>query len=273
MITYIQNTNKNSFTLRFKKYKRLRRDVWGRLALRNKKNYVTAVIRTYAQRELMKRIRNLTRRRKRRIRRKFKIRRKVAQFQYAIQEKPKVRLGKPYEFRVDFRFLAKSLRFFYNLRKTKSSLRKLFTPIHKPIFRKKIPFFLEHRADVLFFRANFVDNINQARLFLKTKQLSYLVPKHRKKNSFVTQKIILKPYTQIPIFTFFKLSPLLAFKRKKTLYHALRSRNKLIANAPKWLYVNYKLMIALFIRNARDIKYYFPYSKKITSFLGAAKYF
>jgi len=273
MVTYIQKTNKNSFTLRFKKYKRLRRDIWGRLALLNKKNYVTAMMRTYAQRELMKRIRNLPKRRKRHIMKKFKIRRKITPFQYAIQEKPRVRLGKPYEFRVSFRFLAKSLQFFYNLRKTKSSLRKLFKHIHKPILKSRIPFFLEHRADVLFYRSNFVDNVHQARLFMKNKHLSYLIPKHNKKNSFVTEKTILKPYTQIPVFTFFKLSPFLAFKRKKTLYHALRSRNKLIGTAPEWIYVNYKLMISLLIRNADNVTYHFPYAKNISSFLGAAKYF
>lgn len=38
MVKYIQTTNRNSFTSKVKKYKKLRNDIWGRLAIRNKKN-------------------------------------------------------------------------------------------------------------------------------------------------------------------------------------------------------------------------------------------
>jgi ribosomal protein S4 len=273
MVSYIQTTNRNSFTLRYKKYKRLRNDVWGRLALRNKKNNVTALIRLYAQRELNKRIRHLIKSKKRRIRKKLKIRYKMTQFQYSIQEKPKVRPGRPYGYRVTFKFLLKTLRFFYNLNKTRSSLRKLFSPIHRSVSKRYNKMSLERRADVLFYRANFVDTVRQARLFIKKKQLFYLIPNHKKKNAFVTQKIIAKPYTQIPLFAFFKPSPLLAYKRKQTLHHALKSRNKFFAIAPKWILFDYKLMLALLIKNPINVKYHFPYSKTVTSFVGAARYF
>lgn len=45
MVKYIQTTNRNTFTSKVKKYKKLRNDIWGRLALRNKKNAITRFIR------------------------------------------------------------------------------------------------------------------------------------------------------------------------------------------------------------------------------------
>jgi len=90
MVSYIQATNRNSFTLRFKKYKRLRKDIWGRLALHNKKNYITALIRTYAERDLHHRIRQLPRRKKFRILRKFNFKTRFHQFRYQLKEKPRV---------------------------------------------------------------------------------------------------------------------------------------------------------------------------------------
>jgi hypothetical protein len=126
---------------------------------------------------------------------------------------------------------------------------------------------------VLFYRANLVDDIKEARHFIQFKQFSYLIPKYKKTDSFVSHKVIIRPYTQIPLFAFLKLNPLLAFKRKIKLYHALRSRNKLITLAPKWLYVNYNLMIVLLIDNPIKVRYSFVDSKTLEAFLGAARYF
>jgi len=163
------------------------------------------------------------------------------------------------------KFLGRCLIRFYYLRKKRKSLRKLFKSFRPG---RKADSFLEKRADTLFLRANFVDSILQARHYIKYKQLAYLNSHHKKKNAFISQKTILKPYTQIPIFTFFKLSPFLAFKRKTVLYHALRSRNKFISLPPKWLLVNYRLLIALIIRRINNIKYTYPASKTSNHFSG-----
>jgi hypothetical protein len=37
--------------------------------------------------------------------------------------------------------------------------------------------------------------------------------------------------------------------------------------------IDYKLMLALLIKNPINVKYHFPYSKTVTSFVGAARYF
>lgn len=108
---------------------------------------------------------------------------------------------------------------------------------------------------------------------MQYKQISYLLPKYKKTDSFVSHKVILRPYTQIPLFAFLKLSPVLALKRKINMYHALRSRNKLFSLAPKWLYVNYNLMIGLLIDNPSIIRYSFVDSKTLATFMGAARYF
>lgn len=38
-------------------------------------------------------------------------------------------------------------------------------------------------------------------------------------------------------------------------------------------FIDYKLMLALLIKNPINIKYHFPYSKTMNTFKGAAKYF
>lgn len=185
-------------------------------------------------------IRKFPKKRKRRIKKKLKLKIRFKQFQYTIHTKPQKRYKRPYNFRIKFKFLAKTLRFFYSLRKTKSSLRKLFTPLHKPVQKKNNSSFLERRADILFFRANFVDTIKEARIFIKRKQLCYLIPKKHKR-IFINQQVIFKPYTQIPLFSFFKLSPFLNYKRKLVLFHALKSKNKLYGQAPKWIFFDTNL--------------------------------
>lgn len=38
-------------------------------------------------------------------------------------------------------------------------------------------------------------------------------------------------------------------------------------------FIDYKLMLALLIKNPKVIKYHFPYSKTLASFTGTARYF
>jgi len=118
-----------------------------------------------------------------------------------------------------------------------------------------------------------VENIREARMFMKYKQLSFLLPKYKKTQKFVTHQVIGRPYTQIPLFSFLKLSPFLALKRKMLLYHALRSHNKLFSLAPKWIYINHNLMLALLINNPNIVRYSFVDSKTLSTFIGSARYF
>ena len=175
---------------------------------------------------------------------------------------------------MNLRFIARSFKFFYSLRRTRKSLRKLFRRLHNPLSfqSKNKTFFLERRADILFYRANLSDNIKEARYLIKTKQCFLLLPKSNNRK-FITAKLIIKPYTQIPLFSFLGLTPQTALKRKLLMLHALRAHNKLLCLAPKWLYINYNLMLAILIHNPFRIRYPFVSSEELATFMGASRYF
>jgi len=67
MVTYIQKTNRNSFTLKYKKYKRLRSDLWGHIAYVNKQNAFTTQMKRFAEQDLRNRMRHFPKRKKRQV--------------------------------------------------------------------------------------------------------------------------------------------------------------------------------------------------------------
>lgn len=279
MVAYIQNTNRNSFSLRNRKYKNLCRDIWGRITLANKKNKITNILTTFAQRDLRNRIQHLSSEAKKKIYGAIKGQYRPPMFEYQVKRQTVHRLRKPYKFRMSLRVLGRAFRYFYQFRNTRKSLRKIFaaSPVHyKNVTSPSNSYkrnFLERRADVLLYRANFAQDIRKARLLIKYKHFHYLIPKQKKIKIFITHKLVTRPYTQIPIFSFFKLTPTLAAKRKTLLHHMLRSGNKLFSLNPKWLYVNYNLMVALLIKNPIIVRYTFVNSKSLATFIGAARYF
>lgn len=88
----------------------------------------------------------------------------------------------------------------------------------------------------------------------------------------MVQKSIKKPYTQIPLFCFLKMDPILTLKRKIRMHQLLLAR-KLFGLAPDWLYVNHNLMLALLIKNPTMVRYTFVDATTLATFMGSARYF
>lgn len=97
----------------------------GSPALANKKNYVTMFL-SFMQKSFKTCIRYMHKKMKRKIRRRFKLHRAWKPFSYSITEDKPLVTKRPYKFRSALRKLKKCLVFFYGLRKTRSSLRKMF---------------------------------------------------------------------------------------------------------------------------------------------------
>lgn len=120
-------------------------------------------------------------------------------------------------------------------------------------------------------RCNLTDTIHQARWFIKNKQCFNIVPGSSKKHFH--HKVIKYPFTQVPVFSFFKLAPLISIKRKIVIRNMFRARNKLYALAPKWVNFNHIFMLGLLIRNPLPTtKFPFANSRTVATFLGTAKY-
>lgn len=143
-----------------------------------------------------------TKRRKRAIYQRFHIRRQPYQFQYTLRLKSKVKTKKPYDYRVAFKFLAKSFRFYYSLRRTRYHFGNyLYLSVN--LFDETMNLFLSRTSCRCTFPCcNFATDIREARHCIKHRYYSLLLPKNKKNQKFVGQKIIKKSHMQIPLFSF-----------------------------------------------------------------------
>jgi len=180
-----------------------------------------------------------TKRRKRAIFQRFKVKRQPYQFQYTLRKKSKVKTKQPYDYRVAFKFLAKSFRFYYQLRRTRYHLGNYFY-LSVNLFSVNMNLFLFRTSCWCTFpRCNFACDIREARNAIKHRHYSLLLPKSNKNQTFVAHTIIKKSFMQIPLFSFLKLNGHLTIKKKNFLVHALHAKKKLYSLAPKWLFVNH----------------------------------
>jgi hypothetical protein len=127
MVTYIQKTNRNSFTLRYKKYKRYRSDLWGRIAFANKNNSFTTQMKKYAYQDLKNLTRTMSKRKRRRVFRTFGLTKGFYEpFEYSVTSKPEPKQRKRLSSRSELIMLRKKVSAYYYLRLKRKSLRKLF---------------------------------------------------------------------------------------------------------------------------------------------------
>ena len=273
MVTFIQTTNRNAFTLRYRKYKNLRYDLWGRMALANKRNKITNYLKYFAIKDTNFRLKFLPRLKQKLIRRAFhshkkrKFNKKRRPFRY----KHKSLLGKKtgrqksplLKRRSAIKNLKHTFRFFYGLTFRNKSFRK-FIKIKKsnPVVS------LEKRIDTLLYRSNFFQTIAESRRFL------YKVRILKKKGkNFSCRRNHLRPHTQIAPFEMVLMTPSLTLKRKNVLFNYILSGNKLHNSRYSYFMINFKLLVIMMIRNplASEIKYPFC-NIPLTKFLGVAKY-
>jgi hypothetical protein len=275
MTTFIQKTNKNSFTLRYKRYKKLGSDLWGRIAFANKKNDLTTHMKNIAEQDLKSRIRFLVKRKKKRIQKQFKLRYKPKLFLYSVLERPKRLRRNKATRRSKLKSISKKIKTFYNLRLTKRSVRKLIN--HRKFRRSNsknvTASFLETRFDVMLYRLNFISSIYEGRRIIRTKKAFVLGPsKKTSNNKFFSASTMRKAYHQIPLFYFVTLNYKLALIRKIYLKNIIYAW-KLVAYPPSYLLASYNTMIGLRLNNPRVQKIRYSFKGSLAFFIGAALYF
>jgi hypothetical protein len=272
MIAFIQKSNRNAFTLRYRKYKNLRFDWGGRVALANKKNKLTNYLKFFAFKDTMRRIKILPWIKQKQIKRSLKLL-KYRKPQLFTSVNTKYNIGKKtgrhkdtfLKRRSAIKNLKHTFRFFYGLSFRKKSFRKFMS------MKKRQPITtLELRIDTILYRCNFFQSISEARRFLSTIRL---LKKSKKKINFVCQRIRFKPHSQIAPFQMILMAPHLAVKRRAVLLNQILSGNKLHNCRYSHFLINFKLLAIIMIRYpiATNIKYPF-YTIPLTKFLGVAKY-
>lgn len=293
MPSYILKTNRNSFTLRHKKYKRYRSDIWGYIAMQNRKNKFTEQMREFAERDLRSRLRRTSKKRRKILFKRFRLFRNYhGTFQYAVNVKPRPKSKKPLTMRGSLRLLGKKLKAFYYFRLRRKSLRKLFkyrnlqkarivtlSVQNKRFFgisagRSAIGAEVESRIDVILYRLNFISTIYDGRRFIKTKRAFVMGPCKRKRNyrKFFTFFMLKKHFHKVPLFHFVSLRYDLLLFRKVVLKHLVFAQ-KLLSYPPNYLMVNYKTMIGLRHINPPMKKVRYPFRGSLAHFIGAALYY
>jgi ribosomal protein S4 len=274
MIAFIQKSNRNAFTLRYRKYKNLRYDWGGRIALANKRNKITNYLKYFAFKDTMRRIKFLPKLKQNQIKRTFKLL-KYRKPKLFTSDNSKYKIGKktgrqkdPFlKRRSAIKNLKHTFRFFYGLSFRKKSFRKFMS------MKKRQPITaLELRIDTILYRCNFFQSISESRRFLSC--IRILKKKFiNKKINFVCQRIRLKPNSQISTFQMILMTPNLAIKRRSILLNNILSGNKLHNCRYSHFLINFKLLAIIMIRYPLAAKIKYPFCNvPLTKFLGVAKY-
>jgi hypothetical protein len=285
MATFLQRTNPNGFTLKYRKYKQLRSDIWGNLALLNKKNSFFKIMRRYAEIQLRKRIQVFKQKKKRYFKTLFRMNKPRFRFEYNVKAKREPVLKKALNFRSSLRVLRKKLNMFYGFRLRAKPLRKLFSKVNRiipsqsmllknngyvlPVRSKKVD--LEARIDVILYRLNFIHSVYEGRRFIRGK-LAFILKPSSDSRRFFNYYTAKKYFHKVPLFHFISLRYDLALLRKYRLINLILA-SKLLSYPPDYLMVDYRTMIGLRHIPIVINRVRYPFQGTLAYFIGLAIYY
>lgn len=262
--------NKRCKNTLHKKYRRYRSDIWGKLALKQRNNFITNLIYDFAQMALRRRLRKVTFKARRRVRKVFgKTLKRISfkNFNYDITVKAKQQRFRPSSRRGNLlkmrrqislyygggRIRAKTFRRYSRLIVEKANRKTIYidkTPYHEYANPTTYASLVESRLDVLLLRCNFVDSIYRARTFVF----------HRKcKVQGLTR--VSHPAMLIKNYQRFMLKGNYAKNIRHNLVKRMKSKRTFI-NTPSYIFVNYALMIAFKIENPITRLVSFPFAEQ-----------
>jgi len=302
VIAYLQKNNRNSLKLRYRKYRKHRSDIWGRIAQLGKENYFTSQIAKFAKIELRNSVRH-TRKRKGSFRR-FGVSEitqalKQSEYNYSITVKAEPKKKKIPNLSGRLWLLAKKFKYFYNMKIRNQPLRKILKP--KPSFRAKSQHHLlyekrfgyqandinrvriETRIDVLLYRLTFIPYIWDARRLIRHSLVYILKPaffyfrKNKTDRFSLTKKffsyfLVKKYFHTLSYFNGLTLKPHYAFWRKSVISKML-NENQLFCFPPQYLLMKYATMVGFLIKNPVPSNIGYPWPGTLLSFLGSALYY
>jgi ribosomal protein S4 len=303
LIIYLQQTNRNSFKLRYRKYRKYRSDIWGRIGALGKTNKFTLQMARFAKRELRNSVRHFRKRRgafKRLEINEITEALKQHEYNYSTIAKaePKKKTIPHLGGRV--RLLAKKYKYFYNLKIRNQPLRKILRvkhghPAKSPhhlMYEKRFSYHndttnrvkIETRIDVLLYRLTLVPYIWDARRLIRY-QLVYTIkpafpyfmkPKPvrmgYRKRKFFSYHIVKKYFHSLAIFNAITLQFKYALWRKSVIIRMLQ-QNQFFSFPPKYLWMKYNVMAGFLIASPRPSEIGYPWPGSLLFFLGSALYY
>jgi ribosomal protein S4 len=229
-----------------KKYRRYGCDIWGRLAIKKKNDFITKLVYKNAQRSLRKRLRSYTRKQKATIWRKFRsVKRRRKRFSFDITTKVLQKRKRTSSRRGLLLKLRRKISLYYGggriRRKTfrrygrMSIIKRTKSLNHlqhsQYATSRTYTSIIESRLDVLLLRSNFVDSVYKARTYIFN---------HKCKITGNTK--ISHPAFLIKNFQIFGLKDHYTRKLRKSLF--TRIKKHAVVNIPSYLHVNFSLLIA-----------------------------
>lgn len=256
--------NRRSRNTIHKKYRRYRSDIWGRLGVKQRNNFITKLIYDFSVMALVKRLYRVTRKSKKDIKDFFGPSfRKTQQknFSYQINQRAIQRRVRPNSQRGILLRMRRQISLYYGggrIRvKTFRRYGRLIAERYYPKttvqhhFPRTYAAVVESRLDVLLLRSNFVDSIYRAR------QLIF----HRKCRVQGLVRVT-NPAVQLHNYQKFTLRSDYAKRAQRDLIKRIKNReSRRFINPPSYLFVNYSLMTAFLIEDPITRLVGFPFSE------------
>lgn len=244
-----------------KKYRRLG-DIWGRLALKRRDNFITNLIYEYSNQSLYRKLKIQPKKLQRKLYEGFKPKFKERKFFFfQINTTKKRRRRKNLSGRGNLLRLRRQLSLFYGggriRQKTFRRYGKITTErkntytknTHQLTYYDTFANMIESRLDILLLRCNFVDSIYKARFYVSNNK-TWVQNKGNKINY---------PGYFIELFQTFGLMGNFTKKLKKILKKRLRMHT--ILGIPTYLYINFPLLLAFKMENPSTAIISYPFSE------------
>jgi ribosomal protein S4 len=261
--------NRRCRNLKNKKYRKFNADIWSRLAIKRRYNFITRLISDAARVSVSRQLRRVSKKTRRRVWANFNKKGKKTKkkkFTYQTDTLAIKKFNRRSSRRGGLLKLRRQISLFYGggrIRvKTYRRYSKMIT--EKTTYRPHIPnkhktlvyhtghtfaSFMESRLDVLILRSNFVDSIYKARNYI-----------FHRKCKVQGQTRVNHPGYLVKNFQLYHFNKNYARIIKKNL--RLRIRNKRIIAIPSYLYVNFSCMLAFKMQEPNTKTITYPFTDK-----------
>ena len=251
-----------------KKYRCYRADIWSKLALKGRYNYMTNLIATYAQDQIGFYIRRLPKNKKKMVKAtfsQFNTKKKIPRFNYQLTTIATPKKKRKPKRRGVLVKLRRQISLFYGGGRIRSVTFRRYSQLGNEKARvghyylnnnvhltydntKTYASIVESRLDVLLLRTNLVDSIYEAR------QLIF----HRK--CMVDGKInVNHPSYLVGVFQQISFRHNYVMRMRQFLRHKLREKR--FIGIPYYLYVNFALLIAFKIEQPTTMRVNYPFTQ------------
>ena len=246
-----------------RKYRRYG-DIWGRLALKKRNNFITNLVYSLESQAFARRRKKLPYKLKRKMRKKFYTKgKKRESFAFQIHSKIKQPRRRRLSRRGNLLKLRRQISLYYGGGKIRKKTFRRYGRHGADTFTRKMGEFNEYqsnvsynygsifesRIDVLLLRANFVDSIYTARIFVLYHK-AFIAGYHGLNN----------PAVFVPCYTPFGIRGLYHIKLRKILF--TRIKKHAILSLPSYLFFNLSLLLAFKIEEPFTAKVSFPFSEQ-----------